>query len=258
MSNEADTLIDKISNRQKALDLSESSEKSSRDPNGFINTAKSAIYEMVAMFMFINIVYFCQGDLNKFVFGMWVILVLFEQFSGAHVNPAITFGFYIYEGKFFNGLLKLIIYWILHFTGALLGTCITREFFSEPIFIGIPTNHTSIQIMFSEFFFTGTYVFVTLSVHSNITRPSKSLGMNSAIIVAWFYMIVNAGISISGACYNPAILIILNEFAKISNENKDPHLITIMVFSQLLGAIVFALIFKYCFENFLKKRNETK
>jgi glycerol uptake facilitator-like aquaporin len=216
-------------------------------------TLKGGVYEMIATFMFVCVIYYCRGDVSKFIFGMWVILVLFGQFSGAHVNPAITLGFYIYEGKWSDGAAKLFLYTLFQFTGAAIGTLISREFFTHAVYVGVPKDSPLMEVMYSELFFTGTFAFVILYVCSSVTSPHKSAGWNCAIIVAWFYMIVNAGSTLSGAAYNPAVLTVLNLFA-VKEDSKALHLILFMILAQCIGVIIFAFIFKYCFEAFEKNK----
>jgi glycerol uptake facilitator-like aquaporin len=258
MSNEAEHLLNKKPDEETGINNNSKGQISVNDPYEFSNVLKAAIFEMAAMFMFVNVIYFCQADVGKFIFGMWVILVLFGQFSGAHVNPAVTLGFYCYEGEYRKGLVKLLLYWLFQFAGAAIGAAISREFYKKLIFVSVPTNRGIAEVMFSEFVFTGTFIFVILFVCSLITRPTKNSGWNCAVIVGWFYTIVQAGAHISGAAYNPAVLTILNLFAYESTESKALHYIVLMIVAQLLGVISHAYIFKYGFEKYIKNKMEGK
>jgi len=218
---------------------------------------KQTLFELVGTFMFMSIIYYCKGDVAKFVFGFWVILSLFGGFSGAHVNPAITLGFYVYEGRWGAGIPKLLLYWIAQFLGALAGAEVTKRFFKDVVYVGVPTNHPLADIMYSEFFFTGTFLFVILWVCSKHTSPTPYSPINCGIIVGWFYLIVNAGASLSGAAYNPAILTVLN---LIAYEVKDPKAIQYlgyMISSELCGVIIFSLIFSWFFESYIKNKNSS-
>ena len=213
-----------------------------------------SMYEFIGTFMFMSIIYFCKGDVTKFVFGFWVILSVFGKFSGAHVNPAITLGFYVYEGKFLTGLPKMLLYWTAQFLGALVGASFTKLFFKDLVYVGVPTDSGLSSVMYSEFFFTGTFLFVILWVCSKDTSPTPYGPINCAIIVAWFFLIVNAGSKLSGAAYNPAILTVLNF---IAYQVKDPTAIkylATMIFSELLGASLFAVIFAWFFEPYYRNK----
>jgi len=180
------------------------------------------------------------------------------KFSGAHVNPAITLGFYIYEGRLIEGLPKLLLYWIGQFLGAFLGVIISRQFISTVVYVGVPVNQSVWDVVYGEFFFTGSFLFFILYVCSAITSPTKSGPINCAIIVAWFYVIVNAGSTISGAAYNPAILTMLNFVAYQTKDSTAINYLVYMISAELVGAIVFALIFKYIFEACWEKPQEKK
>ncbi|MEY4919463.1 MAG: hypothetical protein RLZZ431_645, partial [Bacteroidota bacterium] len=189
-------------------------------------------------------------DVTKFIFGFWVLLSVFGKFSGAHVNPAITFGFYIYEGHLVSGFPKLILYWIAQFAGAFLGGLVSRRLLPDVVYVGVPTQSHLWDILYSEFVFTGTFCFVILWVCSKYTSPSNIGPINCGIIVAWFYMIVNAGAQLSGAAYNPAILTVLNVYAYEYKDKKAIKYLYSMIGAEFAGVLVFAIIFKLFFENY--------
>jgi glycerol uptake facilitator-like aquaporin len=249
MKNEANQLIDNKNAEEQGIEAWKVAQESTFDIMGLLF---QTIYESIATFLFVCCIYFCQGDVSKFIFGMWVILVLFGQFSGAHVNPAITLAFYIFEANWANGLIKLAFYWVGQFLGAFVAALIAREFYKNSVYVGVPTTSSLFMVMYSEFFFTGTFAFVILYVCSQVTHPSKNSPMNCAIIVGWFYLIVNAGSQFSGAAYNPAVLTVLNSLA-VGQDTKAVRYLLAMIGSQLLGVMLFAVIFKYLFENYIKK-----
>lgn len=251
--NEAEKLLDNNnkSNRDTALDI-KAEEKS--DGSDFNATLKMALFEGFATFLFMSSIYFCKGDVTKFIFGMWVILTVFGKFSGAHVNPAITLGFYVYEGHIYGGLVKLLLYWVMQFFGAFLGAIISRQFYKDIIYVAVPIGTPASQVMFSEFFFTGLFLFVILFVCSKTTAQSKCGIINCAVIVGWFYFLVNAGANISGAAYNPAILTVLNMIAYETADAQAIKYLFMMIGAQLAGVIVFALIFKYILELYYESK----
>jgi glycerol uptake facilitator-like aquaporin len=256
MQNEAKPLIEK-NNQEMALNNSKNKLEKVIPETNYTTIIFQAIFEMIATFMFVCCIYYCRGDVNKFIFGMWVILVLFGRFSGAHVNPAITLAFYIYEANYYAGLIKMLLYWTGQFLGAFIGALIASQFYKNAVSVSVPIEKGVFEVMYSEFFFTGTFAFTILYVCSQITHPSKNAPMNCAIIVGWFFLIVNAGSTISGAAYNPAVLTVLNVLAASQNA-KALHYVIYMIIAQLVGATLFTFIFKYVFESFIKNKNERK
>lgn len=215
---------------------------------------KQAGYELVATFLFMSVIYYCKGDVGKFVFGFWVIITIFSQVSGAHVNPAVTLGFYIYEQKYIEGISKLLLYWLAQFLGALIGATITKLLFPDVVYVGVPTDQPLLNIIYSEFFFTGTLIFVILWVCSKVTSPTPYSPINCGIIVGWFYFIVNAGAQLSGAAYNPAILTVLNIIAYEVQDSNAIKYLGYMVASELAGAALYAVLFYVLFEPFVRRR----
>jgi glycerol uptake facilitator-like aquaporin len=215
-----------------------------------------ALYESIGTMMFMVIIYYCAGDVSKFVFGFWIILSIFGGLSGAHVNPAITLGFYVYEGDFIGGLPKLLLYWLAQLVGAFLGASISKPLFLNDLFVQSTKN--TFEIFWAEFFFTGTFCFVILYVCSKKVNLTESAPIKCAMIVGWFYAIVNAGASISGAAYNPAILTVLNISAQLDNQQNAIVNLPIMIFAELLGVSVFSIIFKYAFERYIDEKNKAK
>lgn len=216
---------------------------------------KQVVYELIGTFMFMLVIYFCKGDVTKFVFGFWVILCIFGGYSGAHVNPAITLGFYVYEKNLILGLPKLFLYWVAQFAGSIAGAFLSKRFFTAAVYV-VPTNQSVGDVMYTEFFFTGTFLFVILWVCSKHTSPSPYGPLNCGVIVCWFYVIVHAGSSVSGAAYNPAILSVLNFIAYESTDPKALGYIGYMISAELIGVVIFALIFSWFFEPFIKAKNE--
>jgi len=212
------------------------------------------LYELVGIFFFVTTIYFTNGDVSKFVFGFWVILSFFGSYSGAHVNPAITLGFYIYEGKWATGFVKMLFYWAGQFLGALLASKLAYYLTHKRIFVGIPIRSSPFEVLFAESLFTGTFLFVILFICSSTTAPKDtSAPVKCAVIVGWFYCAVQMGAAVSGAAYNPAILFALNLFEYLVGNAKAFNLIPEMILAELVGVIVFALLFKLIFERAYKK-----
>jgi len=218
-----------------------------------------ASFEGLATFLFMCAIYFSKGRIEIFIFGMWVILSCFGGISGAHVNPAITLGFYAIQGDYFHGLTKLFLYTVFQMLGCVLGALLAYYLILEEIIYIQPYEGVSTgNIFFSEFFFTGTFFFFIAFVCHEKHPPSTIVPVNTGIIVSWFYLIVNAGSKLSGAAFNPAVLITLNALARFgANKLQAFSNVWIMVAAELLGVLVFAYIYKLLFVPFYEFTHAT-
>lgn len=226
--------------------------KSTYGQKPFLRKLGEASFEGLATFLFMCTIYFSRGKIEIFIFGFWVILSCFGGISGAHVNPAISLGFYAIQGDHFHGLLKLFLYTVFQLFGCILGALLAFYVVqSEVIYIHPYEGVGEGNVFFSEFFFTGTFFFFIAFVCHEKHPPSNIVPLNTGIIVAWFYLIVNAGSKLSGAAFNPAVLITLNALARFGAHKTGAFAhVWIMIGAQLLGVIVFGLIFKYIFVPF--------
>jgi glycerol uptake facilitator-like aquaporin len=237
--------------------------KSSYSEKSFSRKLGEASFEGLATFLFMCAIYFSKGKIEIFIFGMWVILSCFGGISGAHVNPAITLGFYAIHGDYIHGLQKLLLYTVFQLAGCILGAFLAFYVVqSEVVYIQPYLGAGKGNIFFSEFFLTGTFFFFIAFVCHEKYPPSNIIPLNTGIIVSWFYLIVNAGSKLSGAAFNPAVLITLNAFARFGAHKTGAFAhVWIMIAAQLAGVFVFALIFKYIFVPFyevIHQQNEKK
>jgi len=223
---------------------------------------KRSIFEMFATFNFIFIIILCQKDIQKFILGMWIILIVFAKFSGPHLNPAISLGFYINKGKFQSGFLKFFLFVVAQFLGCLIGIFVSYMITNKIDYIEIPKETNIYQIFLSEAFFTGTLFFVIIFVSYSQTQISKQGYVNAFFIVCWFFVIVNAGALISGAAFNPAVLLTMNSIAILFGKNeeakKDLEKLYVMIVAQFFGVIIFALLYKKFAEKFVEEREKRR
>lgn len=226
----------------------------------FCNLLAKSVYEGLATFLFMCSIYFSKGRIEIFAFGFWVILSCFGGISGAHVNPAITLGFYVIQGDYLKGLLKLLLYTVFQFIGCILGAFLAFYVVSEEVIYIEPYPGISEgNVFFSEFFFTGTFFFFIAFCCHEKYPPSNIAPINTAIIVSWFYLIVNAGSKLSGAAFNPAVLITLNALARFGAHKSGAFQhVWIMIGAELVGVFIFGLIFKFLFVPFYEFTHESK
>ncbi len=149
-----------MSNLRKIFDLSDSSIEQITRKNSlnlrlnedFTETSeiifKRSVFEMIATFLFIFIIIFCQKDIQKFILGMWIILTVFAKFSGPHLNPAISLGFYINKENFPKGFMKFFMFVCAQLIGCFLGIIVSYLITFRIHFIDIPDQMIIIFIKF--------------------------------------------------------------------------------------------------------------
>lgn len=208
----------------------------------------NGLWELIGIFILVTCVYWTGGDVNKFIWGFWIVLTFFGNYSGAYVNPAISFGFYIYEGNFINGITKLVFYWIGQTLGAFLAVKVGHLMTHTRVYVVVPDT-SLFEIVFSEFLFTGTFLFVILSICSKHTQLQETNpAINCGVIAGWFFCAVKMGAPLSGAAYNPSILLALNSHERWLGNEKALTFVWEMIIAEFLGVAIFALLFKYIYE----------
>jgi glycerol uptake facilitator-like aquaporin len=223
------------------------------------NIITKSIFEFFAI-LFFSFSITMTNNVNIFIFAFLIIKIIFSPFSGGHLNPVVTLSFYIYEinkNNYKKGLKKLLFYWIAQFLGVLFGGLL-GSVFNKFSYINI--NEICYQVFLSEFLFTGIFCFVIIYFNSKITGFQNSNDLLTSFIIAiTLFFGINAGKNFSSGL-NPAIIIIFN-LINFGNRNSYPdNLNRNFVFSilgQILGSVVFILIFKFFIESYLKKDKVT-
>jgi glycerol uptake facilitator-like aquaporin len=221
---------------------------------------QTCIMEGMAYFFIILFIYFSAGDQTKFIFAFWSIFVIFGNVSGAHVNPIVTFGLWIYQGNMFQvkNIVKMFSYIIFQFLGGALAACFSYNAYKKKVvYVKHAMDETPGKIALCEAFFSGTFVFVCMFISCAATRPSEKNYINLTLLSVWLYLIIGAGSEISGGCYNPTVYMVLNGLAYFSGKDTQAlRLWKEYVLAPLAAAIVFVLLFKYVFRSFYASKNK--
>jgi glycerol uptake facilitator-like aquaporin len=257
----ADKSINESDAIEKSLDEDKTEKLNSEQTTTDFSTIKwitsdlmwQCFYELIGMFFFVNMIILTHGAVEKFALGLWVLIVIFSKLSGSHFNPAVTFACYLHDQQFRKGLPKLLFYILAQFIGAVLGVLVAK-LFTDFNYIGENTTRRLIGVIYSEFLFTGTFIFVILWMTSSHTAPTPYFPINTIVIIAWFYVVVQAGSALSGASYNPMVLFVINFIAFVVKDSKALNYLGWMMISEFAGAAVFSVAFTYLFEAYLKKR----
>lgn len=204
----------------------------------------AGLFEFFGMFLFTVAILLGSGP-EAGMISFWIIITMISPFSGGHVNPAVTFGAYIYDMELFKGLGKLIMYCIAQLAGCGLAIIFCSEL-KDPEKIVMFKHPVEKRQFFSEFFFTGTFIFVILYCCSTVTRVSSNRALNCGIIASWLYYASTSAGKISVGALNPAIM---SAFAIFNSHLDDSYYATHkkdiwnMIAAHFGSALFFALIF---------------
>lgn len=219
---------------------------------------KTSVLEGVAYFFFIISIFFSGGDHTKFVFGFWCVFMVFGNLSGAHVNPIVSVGLWLYHGNLLclKNIFKLIIYILAQLIGGTMAAIVSYCIYKKKVAHVEQPDKDFIDIFLVESFFSGTIVFVALFITCSATRPSNKNYVNLTLFAIWIFLCINAGVDISGGCYNPTVYLVLNGVAYFSSKYNDAFdNIFVMLISPFVGAIVFTIVFKYVFKPYYIAKN---
>jgi glycerol uptake facilitator-like aquaporin len=219
---------------------------------------KSAVVDGIAYFMLMICICFTGGDPTKFICGVWCLFMVFGNISGAHVNPIITFGLWLYNGDLLRkgNILKLVFYLTFQLLGAFFGCMVS--YFIIPY--QLPYIKSRERKWFQDFVvesvFGGTFVFVALFISSHSTRPSEKNYVNLTLLSLWLLLIINVGSNVSGSSYNPTFFLILNGFAYFVNKVKGAYdFLWLMLIAPFIGSASFSMLFKYVFRPYYISKN---
>lgn len=133
-------------------------------------------------------------------FGLIVLAMIYTlgDVSGAHLNPAVTLGFYV--ARRFPGR-AILPYVISQFLGALLASLVLRLLFSDHPTLGatLPAGPSS-QSLVLEFILTFLLMFVILSVSTGAKEKGITAGIAVGSVIALEALFAGP---ICGASMNP-------------------------------------------------------
>jgi len=166
-----------------------------------------------------------------------------SSISGAHYNPAVSLGFFISSKLTLNDLLKYILAQILGaFTAAGAILLITEfVYYIEPGSLSKLYNIATIEVLFT-FIFVMTYLVVSLST------SHKRLQLNGLIAGLSFTGLIYVGGSITGAYFNPALVIGSSLFDLISGGTSYKF-IPLYGLSTLTGGAIAGVAYNYFYRS---------
>lgn len=174
---------------------------------------------------------------SAFAFGLTlaVIVYVWGTYSGAHVNPAVSFGFFV-AGRM--NILLMLAYWVAQMLGAVTAAALIAYFYGTAsgagASVGSLTNTDAWRAVLFEAFLTFLLVTAILLVSRNPMLAIVS-GLAIGLVLAANMF---AGVALTGGSMNPA-----RSFGPaIFSNNLGTY--WIYVVGPLLGALVAALTYR--------------
>ena len=169
-------------------------------------------------------------------FGLVIIAMAysFGETSGAHINPAVTIGFWI-ANKFDKK--EIVPYIVSQLAGAFLASAFLKLMFPANLNLGITSpSGSELQSFILEIVLT----FILMTVILSTSQGSKELGVMAGIAIG-FTVLVEAifGGPISGTSMNPARSI------APAIVSGNVQFLWIYVTAPVIGAALAAVLFKF-------------
>gem|GEM_PF-138326 len=170
-----------------------------------------------------------------FGLALLAIIYIWGSYSGAHVNPAVSFGFAV-AGQMNWGL--MLGYWVAQILGAIAAAALVAYFFGTANGAGTPIGTLTYTDAGRAIFVEAVITFFLVLAYLFIYRePMKAL-VSGIVIGSVLAIAVFAGGFLTGGSTNPALSLGTGIFS--SNLGS----IWIYIVGPLLGALVAALIYK--------------
>lgn len=226
---------------------------SNEDDNNYL---KESVFEGVGVFFLVILMQFGKNQPEIFVPGLFILTLLFVKESGAHLNPAISFGFFFIDLKF-N---KMVSYVVAQLTGAMIAVTLAYPMNGRNLnsFVA-PPNFLFLNGLFTETTFTALIMMAYLhnsTVNKDAKPTEKSLVVSAAVFSAY-----KAAASQSAPVLNPVLALSVNVLASTFDKYKQDYPLRnlgIFVLCPLLGACLASMLFKYVYLNMIEEKQNEK
>jgi len=166
--------------------------------------ARKLLTEMVGAFLFMSVIALSgsAGQLAPLAIGLALAAMVYMggHVSGAHYNPAVSFGVFLRRGIDSR---TMVAYWIAQLVGGVLAFTAGYAISGHTPGIHPGSGVSSLQALGAEALFTGALVLVVLNVAATAaTAGNQYYGLAIGITVAAGAFAVGP---ISGGAFNPAV-----------------------------------------------------
>lgn len=149
--------------------------------------------ELVGTFVLTAVALVTQGNLIILGFTLVVLVLSIGAVSGAHVNPAVTFGLWTTRKL---ETVKVPFYWIMQFAGALLALLLVQWFKGSSAGIAFDFNHFDPRLVVAEVAGAAIFTFAIASaVEHKLTESAKALCIGFGLL---------AGLAVGGGLIGQA------------------------------------------------------
>lgn len=146
-------------------------------------TGSQVLSEMLGTFLFVLTVAATGG--NAFLVGISLIVLTatFYRISGAHVNPAVTFGLWAMRKV---SAVKMVFYWMAQFVGAIAAILITTAFSGSKLNISLASfGQWDWRVVFAELIGTAIFMFgIAAAARYARSDSERGLGVGLTLFVA--------------------------------------------------------------------------
>lgn len=138
--------------------------------------------ELAGTFVLVLVAITTGGSAITVGFAMLVLFVVLHKTTGAHVNPAVTFG--LWSIKKFETVL-VPFYWAAQFIGALLAFVVSSYFMDKSFAISFASfNNLDPKIFMAELIGTAIFVFtVVAATQQGFKTASKALAIGFGLLI---------------------------------------------------------------------------
>ncbi len=234
----------------------------SNDLNGV-----EVIGEMFGTFLLVAIVAATGG--NAFLVGiaLAVIVAMMFNVSGAHVNPAVSFGFWVMRKI---SAVKMLFYWMAQFVGAITAILAVSAFSGNKVDISLASFwQYNWYVVFAELLGAAIFMFgIAAAVKRGNSDTERGLGIGLALFLS---LLVSGSLlqqqvtavttkaaasteakeapritKLNGTTLNPAVALSLTETDNATNamseSNTKPTMASRLTVEALLGTLVGAAL----------------
>ncbi len=206
--------------------------------------------EFVGTFMFAAIVVATSGQPIFILFGLATIVLVIGHLSGAHVNPAITFGAWVTRKI---STVKALGYVVAQVLGAMLAFVVLNALLggapseANPLTGGAqsPELFRATQVTANKEWYAFFASILGLSIFgfavaSAIREKKEHFAQAFTVGGGLFLGLIIAG---STAILNPAVAITLQAFSDLKGDNALAWALAIHVAAPLIGAVIGFLLY---------------